>query len=185
MRPRNIGDLPTHRRLPRLTSDANPNRTTTSPLARRLLVGAAFAVTFVAGGLVFTGAVAGAADMAMAHGGGHAGMHAMMAGHIDKMLAEVDATPDQKARIHAILTTAMQSMGPLHQRMEGTHGELHRLLAAPVIDRAALEQLRAARIADIDQASKALVSALADAADVLTPEQRAKIASHMAAHQSH
>jgi Spy/CpxP family protein refolding chaperone len=157
------------------------NPTPKGPLMRRLLLGAAFAATFVAGGLAFTGAAAGAAEIAMAHGG-HGGMHAMMAGHIDKMLAEVDATPDQRARIHAILASAMQSMGPLHERLAGTHGELHHLLAAPVIDRAALEQLRAARIADIDQASRTLVGALADAADVLSPAQRARLASEMAHH---
>lgn len=167
-----------------MTTDPTPRPK--GPLARRLLVGAAFAATFVAGGLVFSGAAA--AGMAMAHCGmghgaaGHGDMHALMGAHIDKMLTEVGATPDQKSRVQAILKTAMESMGPLHQRMEGTHGDLHRILAAPVIDRAALEQLRAARIADIDQASRSMVKAMADAAEVLTPEQRAKLAAQMAQH---
>ena len=163
-----------------------PNPKPKGPLARRLLVGAAFAATFVAGGLVFSGAAVAGMAMAhcgMGHGAGHGDMHAMMGAHIDGMLTGVGATPDQKARVQAILKTAMQSMGPLHQRLESTHGDLHRLLAAPVIDRAAIEQLRAARIADIDAASRALTKAIADAAEVLTPEQRAKLASQMAQHQ--
>ena len=170
-----------------MSTDPTPAPTPRRPLIRRLLVGGAFAATFLAGGLVFSGAAAGAAGMAMAHcgmgGGATAGpgsMHTMMGAHIDKMLSAVDATPDQRGRIQAILKTAMGSMGPIHERMAAGHGELHRLLAAPVTDRAALEQLRAARVADVDQASRVLVGALADAAQVLSPSQRARLAQHMA-----
>jgi protein CpxP len=145
-------------------------------VARRLLLGAAFAATFVAGGLIFSGAPAAAVEMAMSH----AGMHAMMKAHIEKMLTEVDATPDQRARIHSILMNAMQSMGPMHEKLASAHGDLHRLLTAPTIDRAALEQLRAERMADFDQASKTLVQSMADAAEVLTPAQRAKLGTLMA-----
>lgn len=151
---------------------------------RRLLLGAAFAVTFVAGGLVMSDPSAAAFAMAMDHAGmgGHGGMHGMAQAHIEKMLTEVDATPDQKLRINAILKTAIASIAPLHEKLEATHGDLHRLLAAPVIDRTALEQLRAARVADLDQASKAIVQAVADAAEVLSPKQRAKLATLMAEH---
>ncbi|HEY2662487.1 MAG TPA: Spy/CpxP family protein refolding chaperone [Caulobacteraceae bacterium] len=155
---------------------------------RRLLLGAAFAATFVAGGLVMSGAPAIAMEMAMEHGmGGHGGMGGMKAAHahIERLLTQVDATPEQKAKIETILKEAFHSMGPLHEKMASTHADLHRLLAAPTIDRAALEQLRAARIADIDQASKTTVQALADAAEVLTPEQRAKLATLMAEHHHH
>ena len=151
---------------------------------RRLLLGAAFAVTFVAGGLVISGAPTAALGMAMDHAGmgGHGGMHGMAQAHIEKMLTEVDATPEQKVRIKAILKTAFESIAPLHEKLEATHGDLHRILSAPVIDRATLEQLRAARVADLDQATKALVQALADAAEVLSPQQRAKLATLMAEH---
>ena len=155
-------------------------------LLRRLLLGAAFAATFVAGGLIMSGAPASALTLAMEDGmGGHGGMHAMARAHFEKLLTQVDATPEQKARIDAIVKTAFQSMAPLHQRMEATHRDLHQLLAAPTLDRAALENLRAARMADLDQASKTLVQAMADAAEVLTPEQRAKMASLMAAQHHH
>jgi protein CpxP len=150
---------------------------------RKLLLGVAFAGAFVAGGLVFSGATLAAEGMAM-HGGGHMAMHAMMEGHVDKMLAAVDATPDQKARVHEILKGAMQSMGPLHERLASAHVELHQLLIAPTIDRAALEHLRAEKMADVDQASRTLVQALGDAAEVLTPEQRAKVGKLMAEHHS-
>jgi Spy/CpxP family protein refolding chaperone len=146
------------------------------------LLGAALAATFVAGGLTGSGAIAWAADMAQSHAMGHGDMHAMMGAHIDGMLAKLDVTPEQSSRIHAILKDAMTAMGPVHQRLAGAHGEIHRLLAAPTVDRGALEQLRAARMADIDQASKVMVQAMADAAEVLTPAQRAKLGTMMAEH---
>jgi Spy/CpxP family protein refolding chaperone len=156
------------------------------PGARRVLLGAAFAATFVTGGLTGSGAVAWGADMAQGHAMGHAmghrDMHAMMGAHIDEMLAKLDATPDQSSRIHAIMKDAMSAMGSVHERLAGARGEIHRLLTAPTIDRGALEQLRAARIADLDQASKVLVQAMADAAEVLTPAQRAKLGTMMAQH---
>jgi Spy/CpxP family protein refolding chaperone len=156
----------------------------TTPLRRRLTLTAALAASFVAGGLVLSGPMA-MAQNGMGHGemAGHGDMHAMMGAHIAKMLAAVDATPDQKQRIQAILGGAMRSMSAMHEGLKGAHGELHRLLTAPVIDRGALEQLRAARIADLDRASRAMVSAMADAAEVLSPEQRAKLADVMAEHR--
>jgi protein CpxP len=51
-----------------------------------------------------------------------------------------------------------------------------------VIDRAALEQLRAEQMGRMDLMSRRMLSAMEDAADVLTPEQRAKFAEHLRAH---
>jgi len=169
---------------------ANPAQSGIGKGLRRLLLGAAFAVTFVAGGLVMSGSPASALTMAMEEGGmaamhgmhGHGDMHAMAQAHIEKMLTAVDATPEQKEQIKTILYKGFESIAPLHERLADTHRDLHRIFAAPTIDRAALEQLRAARIADLDQASKTMVGAFADAAEVLRPEQRAKLASLMAEH---
>jgi Spy/CpxP family protein refolding chaperone len=160
---------------------------------RGLLLGAAFAATFVAGGLVMSSAPAAAFTMAMDEAGmggmhgmhGHARMHAMMQAHLDKMLTAIDATPDQKEKIKAILHKGFETIGPMHEKMAGGHAELHKLLTAPTIDRAALEQLRASEMADFDQASKVLVDTVADAAEVLRPEQRAKLGALMAEHQAH
>ena len=155
---------------------------------RRLLLGGAFAVTFLAGGVIMSSTPAAALTLAIEEGGmgamhgmhGHHDMHVMAQAHIEKMLTAVDATPDQKAKIKAILHKGFESMAPMHQKMEATHADLHRILTAPTIDRSALEQLRADRFADFDQASKSMVQTIADAAEVLTPEQRAKLGKMMA-----
>ena len=60
----------------------------------------------------------------------------------------------------------------MQDRLHATGKELHDLLLANTIDRAALEQLRTERLADAERISKNLVSALADVAEVLSPEQR-------------
>jgi Spy/CpxP family protein refolding chaperone len=166
------------------------------PGARRLVLGLAFAATFAAGGLVVPAASALAMQAAMEHGmGGHEGMgmgmhgdmHAQLHAHVQRMLAEVDATPEQREKIEAILKTAFHAIAPVHHSLADSHRDLHRILTAPVIDRAALEELRASLMAEVDQASRTAVNALADAAEVLTPEQRAKLAAmhHPEAHGQH
>jgi Spy/CpxP family protein refolding chaperone len=108
-------------------------------------------------------------------GAAHGGLHAMGAEHLDKLLDEAGASADQKARIHEIMKRAFEGMKPMHGGMEQAHAEL----TAPTIDRAALERLRARHIAQIDQASRTMVSAMADAAEVLTPAQRARLRAAM------
>jgi Spy/CpxP family protein refolding chaperone len=54
------------------------------------------------------------------------------------------------------------------------------LLLAPEIDRAAMETLRSEQMDQADTVSRALVTTLADVADVLTPEQRSQLASRIA-----
>ena len=151
---------------------------------RRWLTGVALAAAFLAGG-VTTGAVAAAAaaaqGMAMHHMmGGPAEMHARAMAHVFRMLDQVGASADQKARIETILRAGFEPMASLHNEMRQTHAGLHTILSAPTIDRAALEQLRAGEIARIDQASRTMTGALADAVEVLRPDQRAKLATLMA-----
>jgi periplasmic protein CpxP/Spy len=155
---------------------------------RRRLAGVALVAACVVGGLTSPIVTAYAQDAAtngamhhmMGHGRGD--MHAMAMAHVTKMLDEVGASADQKSRVEAILHAGLGPMAGLHGDMAQTHAGLHAILAARTIDRAALEQLRAAEIARIDEASWTMTKALADAAEVLTPEQRAKLATLMAGH---
>ena len=154
-------------------------QTTKSPL-RRWIAPIALVGAFIGGGVtlpILTAQAQEAGMHAMMGGPGHGGMHAMMMGHIEQMLDKVGATPGQKAKIESILHAGFASMSGAHDDMQQTHARLHALLTAPTIDRNALEQLRAAEIAHIDQASRKMVNAMADAAEVLSPQQRAKLAT--------
>ena len=163
------------------------NNPTQSPPPRRWLAGAALAAAFAIGGVTMPLLAASAQDAtqgAMHHMmGGSGGMHAMAMAHVSKMLDEVGASADQKSRIETILHAGFAPMADMHRDMEQTHAALHAILAAPTVDRAALEQLRAAEIARIDAASRRVANALADAVEVLTPEQRAKLGRLIAEHR--
>ena len=83
------------------------------------------------------------------------------------------------ARINAIIDAAAGDLKTLHQQHAGSFAAMHTLFTAPTIDRAKLEQLRAEHIAALDAASQRCATALADAAEVLTPEQRARLGEKM------
>ena len=104
--------------------------------------------------------------------------------HADHMLKQVSATPEQQAKIHAIIEAAAKDIDPIRKTMTGTRAAMRTLLTAPQIDRTAIETLRAQRIAGMDQVSQRMTKALADAADVLTPDQRQKLATIEAKHDA-
>lgn len=165
-----------------MTSDripAAPGRTAPkSP--RRWLMGAALAAAFLAGGVTTAGLGAAAQDMA-SHGA--MGLtrpemaHAMIAAHIAKVLDAVGATPEQKTKIGGILRSGFAPLTALHGDMRQDHARWHELMTAPTINRAALESLRAGEIARLDKATRPMVQSIADALEVLTPDQRARLAA--------
>ncbi|EXL02667.1 Spy/CpxP family protein refolding chaperone [Aquamicrobium defluvii] len=112
-------------------------------------------------------------EMGMRHGGHFAGRG------FSRALDAVDATAEQEDRIWAIIDDARAELRPVMREFRDTRATVMELLAAQTIDRAAAETLRAERIATIDEASKKMVAAALDAAEVLTPEQRAKLAEQM------
>jgi protein CpxP len=95
---------------------------------------------------------------------------------LDRMLkhlyVEIDATDAQKAKLEPIVKQAAKELLPLRGKMREARRQGIALLTAATIDRGALERLRVEQIAAADGASKRFVQALADVAEVLTPEQR-------------
>jgi len=151
---------------------------------RRLVIGGAAALVLAAGG------AAAARAWTVHHFHPHGGWMSTQAipvdlveKRIDHVLESVDATPDQQAKLHAIIEAAVKDLDPLRQQLAGTRKEMAALLGQPQLDRAAVEQLRSQRVAEMDQASKRMTQALLDAADVLTPEQRKTLADKAAAWQ--
>jgi periplasmic protein CpxP/Spy len=131
---------------------------------------------------------------AFALGGPHGGWHrggfmgapldpAMVDARLDHMLrhvyVEIDATDAQKQQLAPIVKGAAQDLLPLHGKMHDARRQAVELLSRESIDRGALETLRADQLQLVEAASKRLTQALADVADVLTPEQRKQLAEHI------
>jgi Spy/CpxP family protein refolding chaperone len=132
-------------------------------------------------------ALAGGA-LAFAHSGGvH---HRPMAGrsaedhleHVQSMLTKVGATEAQKSQIEGILKPALDDMTAAREAHSAAFRQFHEAMMAPSIDRARLEVLRSDQIKSLDAASKRLVTAISDAAEVLSADQRAAIAREIEAH---
>jgi Spy/CpxP family protein refolding chaperone len=92
------------------------------------------------------------------------------------MAIELDATSDQQAKLAGIAKAAVGDLRPLREQAQAARARALTLLTAPSIDRSAIDQLRAEQIALAETASKRIAQALADASDVLTPEQRRRVA---------
>jgi len=90
-------------------------------------------------------------------------------------LAEVDATPEQKSRITAIMKGAANDLASIRGQARDLRRKSMEMLAAPTIDRAQIETLRLQQMQVHETVSRRMVQAFTDAAEVLTPEQRAKL----------
>jgi periplasmic protein CpxP/Spy len=150
-----------------------------APRKRRVLLGSIITAVVV---------LAAGSALALAHGMG--GMHrgGMGAGemaehlqvHVQHVLDEADATPEQKAQVKDIVAAATHDLEALHAQHGNIHQQMHEIFTAPTIDRARLEAVRAEHLQGIDAASKRCATAMADAAEVLTPAQRKTLGEKMA-----
>ena len=130
------------------------------------------------------GFVGGYAGRSFAHGAGNLMSEtldpARMDEHVERMVkhfaVEVDATPEQKDKLTAIAKGAARDLAPTAGKIRNARRQAIDLMGAQTVDRAAIENLRAEQFALMDAGSKRLTQALADAADVLTPAQRRKLA---------
>jgi periplasmic protein CpxP/Spy len=142
----------------------------TSRWRRPLLIGALAAGL---GGALFA---SGCGRHAQAHGwGGHHGHHSMdpqaaterAEFAADWVLNKVNANDTQRQQIKGIVKSAVNDLLPLRDQHRTARKAMMEALAQPTIDR---QKLR-------------LLQAVADAAEVLTPEQRAELAKLAARHR--
>lgn len=145
-------------------------------------------VVFFLFSLVAAGFIGAYASKAFAHGPFAAMMHhgsdpARMDQHVEKIVKhfgiEVDATPEQQERLSAIARSAARDLAPLREKMRDARTQALAWMNAESIDRAAIETMRAEQMALMETVSKRVTLALTDAAEVLTPEQRRKLAERM------
>ena len=138
-------------------------------------------------GIVAAGAYVGSSHAHPGMRGGHGMMHNFdpenAPKRIDAMvsfaLADIDATADQKSKIGEIAKGALKDLMPLRDEHKAARAKAVELLSAASIDRNAIEQVRAAELKLAETASKRLTQAIADAAEILQPAQRAKLAQKM------
>lgn len=95
---------------------------------------------------------------------------------VKHLAVDVDATPEQRARLTEIAKAAATELAPMREKAKAARKQAIDLLGSPTVDRAAMERLRAEQIAAMDAVSRRLTKAIADAAEVLTPEQRKQLA---------
>jgi protein CpxP len=91
------------------------------------------------------------------------------------VLSRVDATDEQKKRVQAIVQDAIKDLSQVREQHMKNRQAFMDALSQPTVDRAALQQIRQSEIQLAESASDRFVTAIADAADVLTPEQRGKL----------
>lgn len=117
------------------------------------------------------------------HGERHHGPEAMgqrMERMVERVFTKVGASEEQKARARDIVKASGEEMKKLHAGRADDRQQMLALLSADTIDRGQIEQQRAARHAQMDEASKVMTRTMADLAEVLTPAQRKEAAKSLA-----
>jgi Spy/CpxP family protein refolding chaperone len=104
------------------------------------------------------------------------GLPGPMRWHVEGMLDEAGVSAEQRGKLKPIFDRAADQIFDLRAKHLEGRRQIRDVLAAPTIDRTKLDSLRQQQLQLADSASKAIMTALADAAEVLTPEQRAEIA---------
>lgn len=110
--------------------------------------------------------------MRWGHGANPEAIHEHVQVALKWALRDIGASDEQTSRVQAIATQALGDLAPLRGQHQANREAFHALLVKPTLDRDALEGLRKAELGLADTASRRLVQALAEVADVLTPEQR-------------
>ena len=98
---------------------------------------------------------------------------------VNRVLGLVDASTEQRQKVRSILEAAGNDLYPIRQQRMENRKQIGQALAAATIDRARIEQLRQEQLKLNDSASKRMTDAIAEAAEVLTPAQRAELAKRM------
>jgi protein CpxP len=143
---------------------------------KKTLAGGAATLVILGGATVLAGFAGGCHGHHGVHGRDPAAMAAFVTARVDDALDDLDATPAQRTRIHAIKDRLLAAARATHDGRDADHAALLAAWRSSNPDRAAL----LARVdARIDQLRALAHEAVDDAIEVhatLTPEQREKVA---------
>lgn len=114
------------------------------------------------------------------HGGGHSG-HEMGGStrHMEHLLDEVKATPEQRSQIKQITDATRTDMAAQREASRKLHEQNRSLFAQPTVDARTAETLRQQMVAQHDLMSKRMLQMKLDISRVLSPEQRVLLAERM------
>ena len=98
---------------------------------------------------------------------------------VERLGWATDASTEQKQKINAVAQKAADDIFALRAKHLEARKQVIDTLAAPTVDRAKLEALRADQMKLAETATKRITDAVADIADVLTPAQRADLAQRV------
>jgi periplasmic protein CpxP/Spy len=102
-----------------------------------------------------------------------------------KLLDAAGATDAQRAQIKAAWSGLRPQMQALRQERMKLQGELRKALTAPTIDTAAVERLRQEGVKLADRSSTLSTQGIVQSAQVLSPDQRQKVAAQLEKHHQH
>lgn len=137
---------------------------------------------FALAGLVAAGALVALTGFRGGCGGHHRGgrdpaqVAAFVTDRVDDVLDDLDATPDQRARIHAVKEEMLAAGRKARERRGATHETLLSEWRSATPDRARLHALVDERMEELRALAHEAVDAGAEVHAVLTPEQREKLA---------
>jgi Spy/CpxP family protein refolding chaperone len=94
----------------------------------------------------------------------------------DWILSRIEASDEQRQQVQAIVQATVQELVPVHAQHHQNRQRMRQALTQPTIDRVLLGDIRQAELQLADTASERIVTALVDVAEILTPEQRTKLA---------
>lgn len=107
---------------------------------------------------------------------------AFVKAHVDDTLDDVNATPDQRQQIQALVSGILDQATALHQSHAGAHQQLLAAWKADQPDAAALHALVDQQVDQLRALAHAAVDAGVKAHGILTPDQRAKITAKLERH---
>jgi Spy/CpxP family protein refolding chaperone len=102
-----------------------------------------------------------------------------------RLLDAAGATDAQKAKIKATWSGLEPQLQALREERMKLHGEMQKAMTAPTIDTAQVERLRQEGIKLADRSSTLVTQGIVQSAQVLTPEQRQKVATELQQHRHH
>lgn len=100
----------------------------------------------------------------------------------DFILDRLDATDEQRDKVDAIVDKAAPELFKLAKAGKNVRQQIQTALAAPAIDKAAVDKARVELDALASQATELGMNTLVAMAEVLTPAQRKKVAEHFDSH---